>query len=205
MPGNCLRTDKEKGEAFLQQYKRQLQENAELQLKTKWDKINSKIPKNKIWDYERKVTDAELWNVIKSITQDTTCGPDKVVYSDLKILAESREMFNDLLQSTPHLKKAPSHLTGEIVTLVSSRNQQGSQNTGKHTSQIMRKDRSQESEKPARTGSKLTKQVGAARPMRSTTSNVKALVNRMQPGLQGKRHLRTHTIECTSLLLQTKW
>ena len=96
--GNCLRTDKEKGGAFPQRYKSQLQENAEEQLRTKWDEINSKIPKNTIWDYEPKVTDAELRNVIKSITKDTTSGPNKVVHPDLKILAESKEMFNDLLK-----------------------------------------------------------------------------------------------------------
>ena len=168
-----------------------------MQLRTKWDEINSKIPKNKIWDYEPKVTDGELRNVIKSITKDTTSGPDKVVYSDLKILAESKHMFNDLLEvvnATLEEGTIPFDGRDYNLSVLPKPNEDHRILKGYRIItmaniivKLCKKIAAKRVTNQLKRESKLPEQVGGAGPMRSTTSKVEALVYRMQAGLQGKK------------------
>ena len=56
-------------------------------------------------DMETKITTAEVTNILNSIPKDTTPGPDKVAYSDLKCISGDEELLNDLssLDLTQHI------------------------------------------------------------------------------------------------------
>lgn len=176
--------------AFLHRYRSQLQENAE---------ANS-IERTRYGTTSLKSHMLNCLNVIKSITKDTTSGLDKVVYSDLKTMAENKEMLNDLLEAInstlnegsipfdwqdcnlsvlPKPDKDHRVLKGyRVITMVNILVKLCEKIASKRvTNQLEREG-------------KLPRQVGGARPMCSTTSNVEALhvVNHMQAGLQDKRH-----------------
>ena len=158
-----------------------------------------------------KVTTAEVTNILYSIPKDSTPGPDKVVYSDLTSISGDEELLNDW----PHLswpntahrhhfqrRFHPFGLAWRNLSVLPKPNKDHRIFIGyrvitvanilvKLCEKIAAKRVTAQPEKEGR----LLKEVAGARPKRSTTSNIDALIYTIQKDLQDKRSGRpcTHT------------
>ena len=155
-------------------------------------------------DMGTKVTTAEVTNSLNSILKDTTPGPDKVAYSDLKSISGDKELLNDLtpLDLTQHinsttLKKGSIPLDWRdcnlsvlpkpkkdhrifkgyrVITVANTLVKLCEKTAPKRVTAQLEKE------------GRLPKEVGGARAKRSTTSNIEALIYIIQKGLQDKEH-----------------
>jgi len=192
--GEQLKTDEEKGNAFLARFKSQLQQNGSEVVKNAWEKADQRIREDD--SREKPVTLHELESVLHSIEKDTAPGPDGVQYSRINDMSSSEKcelvnIINDsMLQGKinedlqyckmavlPKPLKDHSKLKGyRMITMANV------------WVKLMEKVAARRIVKDLEERNCIPPEVGGARPKRSTTSNVEAVIHDIQQGMQEHKH-----------------
>lgn len=190
-----LRTDEEKGKAFLQRYKRQLQPDGIQTVERAKNKISEKLKDTQGEDVD-EVTLEELETTLRGIGKDSAPGPDRVRYSSLKSMSPDDktkllEVINESLTTgtvrkdlrdccmaiLPKPMKDHSRLKGyRIITMANV------------WVKIIEKIAAQRLSRDLEGRGCLSSRVGGARPGRTTTSNIEAVLHDIQQGMQEKQH-----------------
>ena len=192
--GNILRSDEEKGNAFLKRYLSQLQQDSQEQLRRKWSDVHLNIDKRTIWEKESKVTESEVRNIIANIAKDTTPGPDRVTYSRLKSVADDEMLLSelvDVINITLKEGEIPEDWRDCNLSVIPKPNKNHRVLKGYRIItmanvlvKLCEKIAARRLVEQLERTNKISTNVGGARPRRSTTSNVEALLHIMQEGLQ---------------------
>ncbi len=193
--GELLRTDKEKGEAFLLRYKGQLQPNGEATVKAAWREVDAQV-KTGGDIQDQPVTVGELMAVLRATRKDSAPGPDGVRYPKVKSLPrEQKEEFTKYINKSMMMGTVEEHerdcrmavlpkpfkdhllLKGyRIITMANI------------WVKLKEKIAARRLVKELEEKNLLPREVGGARPKRTTTSNVETAVHHIQQNLQESKH-----------------
>ena len=194
--GEFLRTDKEKGEAFLSRYKGQLQPNGETTVKAAWQEVDARVRAQEREVQDKPVSVGELDAVLRATRKDSAPGPDGVRYPRVKALSreEKKILARDINQSMmsgkveeherdcrmavlPKPFKDHFLLKGyRIITMANI------------WIKVKEKIAARRLVRELEEKNLLPPEVGGARPCRTTTSNVETTIHHIQQSLQERKH-----------------
>ena len=196
LAGEPLRTDREKGEAFLARYQSQLQPDGPAIVKQAKAEVDQRLLQETGMPADPPVTLEELESTLQAIPKDSAPGPDGVRYSDLKAMSIEEKIkllsiINSSLQEghldddlrdcrmvvLPKPMKDHCQLKGyRIITMANA------------WVKIVEKIAAQRLSQDLESRNCFSARVGGARPRRTTVSNVEAILHEIQQGMQTSKH-----------------
>ena len=194
--GEALRTDEEKGQAFRARFLSQLQQNSEAKVCVAWEEVNERLAANPEQGTEPPVTLQEVETILANIRKDTSPGPDGVKYSDLKKLDRAgKEELASLINGSMQVGEIPDDWRdcsmavlpkpGKNHTILKGYRMITMSNVWiKIAEKVVASRLVTDLEERGC----LAHEVGGARPKRSTTSNVEAVVHNAQQAMQERQH-----------------
>jgi len=189
--GEKLVTDEEKGRAFMERFRGQLQMDGKESVEDAWDEINGRML-NSSQGKEPEVTTKEFNTILKQTKKDSSPGPDGVGYSEVLNMTEhEKSEIAGMIEATRTSGKIPEDWSNCAMAVLPKPLKNHAVLKGyriitmaniwiKLCEKIVAKRLTQDLEDRGC----LPKQVGGARPRRSTTANVETVVHNVQQAMQ---------------------